>query len=135
MLRILLVDGDRDTTDALALVFEGEGWQAVAAADAGEALAILENDAAYDVVLLDVSLPLGKTTAFLREKERRTALSPVPVVVMTADVNVPETIDGVVRVLRKPFAIDFVMMVVCHAATFGLASRHAATAGDEPGRA
>jgi DNA-binding response OmpR family regulator len=119
MLRILIVDRDRDTTDALSMVFEAEGWRSDAAADAYQALATLDDDGAYDAVLLDVSLPLTEGLAFLREKQRRPAISAVPVVAMTSDVGIPETIEGVVRVLRKPFAIGLAMAALCHAAAYG----------------
>jgi CheY-like chemotaxis protein len=128
MLRILIVDRDRDTTDALSMAFEGEGWRSNAVTEPEQALALLESDGAYDAVLLDVSLPLTEDLTFLREKQRRPAISAVPVVAMTSDAGIPDSIDGVVRVLRKPFAIGFAMAALCHAAAYGLGP--AATGSD-----
>ncbi len=41
---------------------------------------------------------------------------------MTADVDIPDALEGVVRVLRKPFSIAFAMAALCHAAAYGLGS-------------
>jgi CheY-like chemotaxis protein len=119
MLRILIVDRDRDTTDALLQIFEAEGWRADAAAGTDQALSLLEEARVYDAVLLDLGLPLTEELAFLREKQRRMGISAIPVVAMTSDVGVPDAIEGVVRVLRKPFPIGFAMAAICHAAAYG----------------
>src|SRR5690242_1393282 len=129
MMRILIVERDRDTTDALLQIFEAEGWRADSAADTHRALSLLEEARFYDAVLLDLSLPLTEELAFLREKQRRAAISTIPVVAMTADVGVPDAIEGVVRVLRKPFPIGFAMAAICHAAAYGPGSGLAASGG------
>jgi len=122
MLRILIVDRDRDTREALTQVFEVEGWRSDAVAGPDEALALLERNGAYDAVLLELTLPLPSGLGFLREKERRPSIAAVPVVAMTADVGIPDALEGVVRVLRKPFSIAFAMAALCHAAAYGLGS-------------
>jgi len=122
MLRILIVDRDRDTREALARAFEIEGWRTDTAAAMDDALALLEGNAAYDAVLLEVTLPLPSSLAFVREKEDRRSIAAVPVVAMTSDVDVPDALEGVVRVLRKPFSIGFAMAALCHAAAYGVAS-------------
>ncbi|HYS10892.1 MAG TPA: response regulator [Myxococcales bacterium] len=122
MLRILIVDRDPDTLQALSHMLELEGWNSEAISDPDEALVLLEQNGPYDVVLLDLSLPLPSGLAFVREKERRPAIAAIPVVAMTSDVGVPEALEGVARVLRKPFSIGFAMAALCHAAAYGLES-------------
>jgi len=51
MLRILIVDRDLDTREAITQVFEVEGWWSDAVAGPDEALALLERNGAYDAVL------------------------------------------------------------------------------------
>jgi CheY-like chemotaxis protein len=120
MLRILIIERDHDATDALSHVLELEGWKSESVPDPDEALSLLERNGPYDVVLLEVSLPLPAGLAFVREKERRPAIAAIPVLAMTSDVGVPETLEGVARVLRKPFSIGFAMAALCHAAAYGL---------------
>ncbi len=111
--RILVVEDDRSLRHVLCRLVEAAGYAIESAGDGGEALELL-NRKKYDLVLLDIGLPvlsgldvLGR----LRGKKVRPK-----VIVMTAD-DTPETVLGAVRdqayrYIGKPFAPNTVVELV-----------------------
>ena len=84
--RVLIVEDDQDTADALKLVLENEGYQTVHAPNAEDGLSRARADHP-DLILLDVMMPAG-TEGFhfvwdLR-KDGDEALRRTPILVMTA---------------------------------------------------
>ena len=75
--RLLLVEDDASTRQALALTLRDEGHVVIEAADAGAALAALSG---VDVVLLDLSLPDADGVQLCR---RVRSTSDVPIIMVT----------------------------------------------------
>jgi DNA-binding response OmpR family regulator len=60
-MRVLVVDDEEVIRDVLGTLLTREGYEVSAAASAGEAISIFENDT-YDVVLLDLMLPIARAS-------------------------------------------------------------------------
>lgn len=80
MATVLVVDDDRDLCEALCELCEDEGFTALAAFDAIEALAI-NDEHAVDLVLSDLNMP---TMNGVQLYERLTAMPTTPVFVLTS---------------------------------------------------
>ncbi|HZX96455.1 MAG TPA: hypothetical protein VFE90_18200 [Myxococcales bacterium] len=112
-MRILLVNYDRDSCEALSGVFGDEGWETLIAADVPHGIAVLETDSAVDLVLLRQLRPDARVVrSFLEEKRQRPGIAAVPVIVTCAFLVLPDRLDGVVRVLREPLEIELVISAV-----------------------
>ena len=81
--RLLVVEDDPDTRQALERILQGEGWESRPAADGAEALERLREERP-DLILLDLMMPGMDGFSFLAEKELNPAWADIPVVVVTA---------------------------------------------------
>jgi CheY-like chemotaxis protein len=106
--RLLLVDDDDDIRTIATISLERVGgWTVVAAASGAAAVAIAQDDDAFDAVLLDVMMPDLDGPATL-ERLRSGLLSPdVPIVFLTAKLQPADQARlnrlGAAGVLAKPF--------------------------------
>lgn len=103
--RVLLLEDDQETADALAKGLSQEGHEVTAVRDVGAARAALAA-ASFDAALLDVMVPGGSgydVLALLRDREPR-----VPVLMLTARGAVEDRVEGLDRgaddYLVKPFS-------------------------------
>lgn len=106
--RLLVVDDDRETREALRTALEDEGYTVAVAANGAEAMAKLE-ERPPRLVLLDLVMPIVDGWEVLDRMRANPALAGVPVCVCTALEPPPAQADFV---LRKPFGVDAVMEVV-----------------------
>lgn len=109
MTRILLIDDSIDILESLSLVLE-EKYEVVAVSSGEDALVLTEQQR-FDVILVDLMMPILDGATFirmLREGGNRT-----PVVLMSASVDLPERSEtlGVVT-LAKPFEPDRLLRVL-----------------------
>ena len=81
--RILLVDDDRGLRHVLSALLQDAGHRVESASDGPEALEMLGEGAAFDLVLLDIGLPSMNGLDVLA-RAQGLALPPL-VIVMTAD--------------------------------------------------
>ncbi|HEY7410363.1 MAG TPA: response regulator [Vicinamibacteria bacterium] len=120
--RVLLVEDDADTVEALRLLLEFEGFEITHAGTAREARAALAAPAVeFGAVLLDLSLP-DKSGLELVEEIEALGLRPRAVVVMSA---APESLLqaaarrlNAVGYVRKPFETG-VLLGMLHRASAG----------------
>jgi DNA-binding response OmpR family regulator len=103
-LRVLVVEDDGDLCESIVSVLE-EHFDVGVAHDGEEALARLD-DRAFDVVLLDLSMPRLDGTGFLRRLGE--AGDATPVIVTSAARDQRQRIQGlnVASLLPKPFGMD-----------------------------
>jgi CheY-like chemotaxis protein len=84
--KILIVEDDPDTVEALTLVLEKSGYQTVSAPNAEDGLAKVKSECP-DLVLLDVMMPAG-TEGFhfvwTLRKESDPKCRDIPIIVLTA---------------------------------------------------
>ncbi|MFY9552071.1 MAG: sigma-54 dependent transcriptional regulator [Thermoanaerobaculia bacterium] len=112
-MRVLVVDDEEVIRDVLGTLLTREGYEVAAAASAGEAIALFENEP-YDVVLLDLMLPDRPGLDVLRDILRR---DPDAVVVI---VTAYSSIEGAIEAMRegafhyipKPFQNDEVLLTL-----------------------
>ena len=103
MPRVLIIEDDEDIRDAIAVVVEREGCEAVTVSHGLEALRYLKTcDRLPSVILLDLMMPVMDGWEFLRRRDER--VRAVPVVVITAGpaAGLPDDI----RCLRKPLSVE-----------------------------
>jgi len=107
--RVLLVEDEASIADPFAQALTRNGFEAVIARTASEALR-LGAETEPDVVLLDLSLPDGDGRDVCRELRR---ISDVPIIMLTARGTVTDRIVGLEMgaddYVVKPFAVDEVI--------------------------
>jgi len=106
--RVLLVDDDREITEALRVALEALGHEVVIAHDGNQGLAMAEREDP-DLVILDMMMP--KRSGFLvLERLRRTRRVPIRVIMITANEGSRHKayaeMLGVDDYIRKPFGMD-----------------------------
>ena len=103
--RVLVVDDDTEIRETIVEVLEDAGYTAVGAADGVEALAQLRDPRdQWCVVLLDLMMPNMDGRTFRAEQLQDPALSPIPVVIVSAMNDVADAADqlGVAAHVTKP---------------------------------
>ncbi len=81
--RILIVDDEPDVVSYLEMLLRDVGYETVSAEDGAQALEMVK-EIKPDLVTLDISMPKASGTRFYKEIKRDPALSPIPVVIVTA---------------------------------------------------
>jgi two-component system response regulator MprA len=112
---LLVVDDDLDIRDALQDVFELEGYAVLLAADGLEALAQLRQvETPPRLILLDLMMPRMDGFAFREALRHEAALSGIPVLVASADLDVKGAAEGldVAGWLRKPLDLSELLSAV-----------------------
>ena len=114
-MRALVIDDSADTRDLIVECFAIIGIDAVAAADAKEALRTLDR-VPIDVVLLDLGLPGMSGVEFLRILRASPANSSIPVVIATGRVLQDDAESRFVREQTQGFFLkpyDFEQLCAC----------------------
>lgn len=114
--RILIVDDELSMREFLSILVEGEGYEAVVAAHAEEALSQLE-DGVFDLVISDVQMPgLNGIELLARIK----SMSPdTAVLMMTAFSAAEQAVDamklGAYDYISKPFKVEEIKVLIRNA--------------------
>ncbi len=113
MKRVLVVDDTKNIRIILAKCLELEGYEVTAASDGKQAMELLETDN-FDLVFLDIKLPIIRGTEVLkriREQGIRT-----PVIIITAYATVRNAVEctgmGAVAYVQKPFSAEKIKTVL-----------------------
>lgn len=114
--RILIVDDELSMREFLAILLEREGYEAVMASSASEALSMLEN-CLFDLVISDVQMPgLNGIELLGRIKAKSPATA---VLMMTAFSAAEQAVEamklGAYDYIAKPFKIDEIKILVRNA--------------------
>jgi CheY-like chemotaxis protein len=113
--RILVVDDDAEIRAAMVEVLEDAGYEAHGAADGIEALGMLrEPEDRWCVVLLDLMMPNMDGREFRAQQLQDPALSPIPVVIVSAMGDVAEAAEElhVAAHMTKPITLSDLVSVV-----------------------
>ena len=102
---ILVVEDDRDVSEGMVSLLEEEGYLVVAALDGAEGLVALRQTAGVGLVLLDLTMPKMSAAEFRFEQRKDPAIAQVPVLLMSAGLDVARHADvlGAVGFVGKPF--------------------------------
>lgn len=113
--KILIVDDNADTRLILSARLKANHYHTIFAADALQAMSVALKEQP-DAILLDLGLPGGNGLVVLQRLKSNTALSAIPVIIVTAeDPSVAETraIEaGANAFLQKPVDQDKLMAAV-----------------------
>ncbi|HWQ34623.1 MAG TPA: response regulator [Blastocatellia bacterium] len=111
---ILVVEDDFDSREMLSFILQSEGYSVVGAANGQEALQHLRRGPAPCLILLDLMMPVMNGWEFRDAQAQDPSLSPIPVVVISADVNVKDaaTSIGASGWLNKPVDFDRLLDLV-----------------------
>jgi CheY-like chemotaxis protein len=98
------VDDDADLADVVAQVLERAGYEIGIAGNGHQALRRLHADRGWDLVLLDLMMPVMDGWQFRTEQLKRPELAAIPVVAFSggADVQQARTALAAAGALRKP---------------------------------
>jgi CheY-like chemotaxis protein len=110
--RVLVVDDDFDTREALSTLLQYCGYSVVAAGNGQEALSCLRTSslAAIGIIILDLMMPVMDGWEFLEQQSRDAALAQIPVIIVTATPSqrpVPAK-----AVLTKPVQFDSLVQTI-----------------------
>ena len=84
-MRVLVVDDDFPSVDALRVMLESAGHRVDCAGNGQEALSRLREGNGYGVILLDLMMPVMNGYEFREEQLKDPTLASIPVIVVTAD--------------------------------------------------
>jgi CheY-like chemotaxis protein len=113
--RVLLVEDDADSRDALLALLEMEGFDAAGASSGEDALARLGTDAPPCVIFLDVQLRGGMTARDFRDQQlARVGSAHVPVILVSGDGDLRERARqlGARDFLPKPVDLDRLIALI-----------------------
>jgi twitching motility two-component system response regulator PilH len=103
--RVLVVDDDADTREAITMLLESEGIDVVAA-EGAVALNALREGYVPNVVVLDLIMPQVSGRTFRARMKLDPRLRDIPVVLCTGSPQLARDEDGFAAVIAKPFDPD-----------------------------
>ena len=108
--RILLVEDDQLSREALAYILRVEGFRVDTAENGKQGLELLHRYPHPSIVLLDLGLPIVNGHEFLRRQKQDPEVADIPVVVITAvhEASAPDAI----AVLPKPLDVPRLMYLL-----------------------
>jgi len=117
--RILVTDDDETSCGLFAEVLTGEGYQVDCAKTGEEALARLQQDSGYDLLIVDIRMP-GMSGLDVTRAVRKSTPS-LPIVVMTAfgsmETAVTAIREGAFDYISKPLKLEGIKQAVSRALT------------------
>jgi anti-anti-sigma factor len=112
--RILLVEDEATTREALKMVLEEEGYRVRCAGDGQEALEQLRHEDRPDLILLDLGLPVMTGSDFRRQQRQDPALAAIPVVVLSGRAIEAQQAAGLdaAGYIEKPVSMDALLETI-----------------------
>ena len=110
--RVLVVEDDQDTREAIVDLLTAEGYDAEGARDGKHALEILQKgDFRPDVIVLDLYMPTMNGHELRAALQAESRWKHVPIVVCTGTLSAPPE-PGAFETLEKPIDVDALLGVV-----------------------
>lgn len=118
---VLLVDDHTDSREVLREALQDCGYLVVEASNGLEALATLEAQSAFSLVILDLSMPIMTGYEFIEVVRARSEFNDVPIIVMSGDGSAEQVLSsGRVRAyLTKPVQLDCLLKAIAQHGSFG----------------
>ena len=103
---ILVVEDDEDIRAMIAVILDSDGYDVAVARDGQEALRYLHaNHSRVDLVLSDIMMPFVDGWLLLHAIRQDSALSSIPVVLMSGAMTPARLPEGV-ALIKKPFRME-----------------------------
>lgn len=106
---VLVVEDDQELREAVGSILQEEGCSVRAASNGAEALTLLRGEARPCIILLDLMMPVMNGWQFLEQRKSDVQLEEIPVVVMSAYLDMPGFAAPhlpVEATLKKPLDLD-----------------------------
>jgi CheY-like chemotaxis protein len=112
--RILIVEDDNSIRELLVELLQGEGYDVTSAVNGLEGLKCLEQNPIFNLILIDLMMPVMDGYTFRTEQMKNPKFSKIPVVVMSAEANAKEKLKsfGITAFLSKPVELDTIIKTV-----------------------
>lgn len=112
--KILIVDDDPIVLDSCKRVFEAKGFEVCLVPSADKALTAMENNNAFDILLVDVKMPERDGMSLIRAVKKQWPKTPI---VLMSGYPTEETIAeglhvGAEEFIAKPFTPDELLEIV-----------------------
>jgi CheY-like chemotaxis protein len=109
-MKLLVIDDSKDITDVIMYYCDSKGLHSSVVNSGIEGLDLIRNNDGFDLILLDVAMPVFSGLDVIRSLQNESILEQRNVVVFTAssDQKVLEEIrrSGVKAIFKKPFSVD-----------------------------
>lgn len=105
---VLVVDDDADIRETIVVLLEAEGYRAIGASSAAEALERLKADGSVALVLVNLRMPGMSGTELMKVLKEDPGLAHIPVVVISGD-NAAKDValeTGAAACLTKPIELQ-----------------------------
>jgi CheY-like chemotaxis protein len=114
--RILIVEDDNSIRELLVELLQGEGYDVTSAVNGLEGLKSLEQNPSFNLILIDLMMPVMDGYTFRTEQMKNPKFSKIPVVVMSAEANAKEKLKSyaITAFLSKPVELDTIIKTVEH---------------------
>jgi CheY-like chemotaxis protein len=113
---VLLVEDTDDTRELMRLMLEMLGHNVIEAADGQEAVDIAQGNG-FDLVLMDIAMPVKDGIEATREMKQIDKISDVPIIAITAhsDKYKDEALEaGVTEIVKKPVNFEDLKPILSH---------------------
>jgi CheY-like chemotaxis protein len=106
--RVLIVEDDPDIRMSMIELLEDAGYGVSGAVNGAAALGILKLDSGFDLIILDLMMPVMDGFEFRSRQKADVQISGIPVIVMSADGHVSEKMKraSVEDYVKKPVDIS-----------------------------
>jgi len=107
-MKILLIDDNKEITDAICLYLEGEEASCTVTNSGREGLEMIKNRNDFNLILLDIAIPDFSGYDILDQLKKDDLISTRNIILFTASVLDEKRIFsyGVKGIIRKPLSID-----------------------------
>lgn len=108
--RILVVEDNPDIREALVAILEMKGYDAISAENGSEALDWLADDELFDLIILDLSMPVMDGRQFRSEQLKDPRIKHIPVVIVSA---LSDHVDlDADKVMIKPVDVEVLLTTI-----------------------
>ena len=108
-MRVLVVDDEREIRESLEEFLVDEGYSVSVAADGAEAMVRLRSEAAPQIVILDLLMPVMSGIEVYEAMQSDARLAAIPVIISTSD---PSRAPSGNLIMKKPINLDRLQSVI-----------------------
>lgn len=112
--KILIVEDDIDIRTAMSELLMDSGYEIATANHGQAALDLLDQDPHFDLILLDLMMPIMDGFDFRNRQKTHPKISKIPVIIMSADGHVSQKMQRalVTDYVKKPMDLDDLLRTI-----------------------